>query len=283
MLNICSSLFSGISTEGKGGIMDYENIILRKEQKIATLILNRPQTINALTQQMTEEVIAALNNVALDDDVRVLIIGGAGRGFCSGHDVSESLFPPGASLEEARMSARRGLLRVPAILHRMDKPTIAMVHGVALGFGCDLALACDLRVASEDARFSQGFLRLGLAPGMGGAWFLPRLIGLTKAAEFLFTGDFLGAKEADRLGMLNKLVPIDKLEEETMELARRLAKGPPIAIRMAKQLMYRCLQVELEAALELSNLSETFTLLSEDYKEGEAAFGEKREAKYEGR
>ena len=263
--------------------MDYENIILRKEQNIATLILNRPQTINALTQQMTEEVIAALNNVALDDDVRVLIIGGAGRGFCSGHDVSESLFPSGASLEEARMSARRGLLRVPAILHRMDKPTIAMVHGVALGFGCDLALACDLRVASEDARFSQGFLRLGLAPGMGGAWFLPRLIGLTKAAEILFTGDFLGAKEADRLGMLNKLEPIDKLEEETMELARRLAKGRPIAIRMAKQLMYRCLQVELEAALELSNLSETFTLLSEDYKEGEAAFGEKREAKYEGR
>jgi len=165
----------------------------------------------------------------------------------------------------------------------MEKVTIASVQGVALGFGFDLALACDLRVAADDAKFCQGFLRIGLAPGMGGAWQLPRIIGISKAAELLFTGDFFSAEEANRFGMINRMTPVEELEDETMALATKLAKGAPAAIRQAKYLLYNSLQTDFGSALDACNMAETMTLFTQDYNEGESAFKEKRQPHYNGR
>jgi enoyl-CoA hydratase/carnithine racemase len=262
--------------------MDFKNLILTRTGPIDIITLNRPDSLNAFSYEMIDEMVAVLDELANDWSSWVLVIKAAGRGFCSGHDVAESLVPPGETIEGVRQINRR-MLGIPLKLQRLEKVTIASVQGVALGFGFDLALACDLRVAAEQARFSQGFLNIGLAPGMGGAWQLPRIIGLTKAAELLFTGDFISAEEAYRYGMLNKLVSAEKLEEETMGLANKLAKGAPAAIRQAKYLMYNALQTDFAAALDACNVAETITLFTEDFKEGESAMKEKREARYKGR
>jgi enoyl-CoA hydratase/carnithine racemase len=165
----------------------------------------------------------------------------------------------------------------------MQKPTIAMVNGVAVGGGFDVALACDLRIGSKDARFRNAFVKIGLFPGWGGTWLYPRVMGLGKALEYLFTGDFLGAEEAERLGVLNKMVVPEELEKETMVLARKIAQGPPIAIRLMKLQAYKGLQMDMETALEMAAACETITLNSEDHKEGVAAFREKREAQFKGK
>ena len=158
-----------------------------------------------------------------------------------------------------------------------------MVNGIAAGAGFDLALACDLRIGSENARFMNAFIRIGLFPGWGGTWLYPRVMGLGKALEYLLTGDFLEAKEAEKLGVLNRLVPADELEKETMSLARKLAVGPPIAIKLTKLQVYKGLGMDLETALQIAAACETITLSSEDHKEGISAFLEKRQATYHGR
>ena len=262
--------------------MTYKNILLSRTGPIDVIVLNRPDSLNAFSFEMIDEMVGALDELARDWTTWVLVIKAEGRAFCSGHDIAQPLVPEGKTIEEVRQ-INRAMLSIPLKLHRMEKVTIASVQGVALGFGFDLALACDLRVAAENARFSQGFLRIGLAPGMGGAWQLPRVIGLTKAAEMLFTGDFLSAQEADRLGMLNRLVPLEKLEEATMALANKLAKGAPAAIRQAKYLLYNGLQTDFGAALDACNVAEAITLFTKDYEEGERALKEKRDARYKGR
>lgn len=266
----------------KEKIMDYKTIKLERKGPIDIITLNRSGSLNAFSYEMIDEMIDALDSLARDLSTWVLVIKAEGRAFCSGHDISESLIPEGKTIEEVRQ-INRVMLGIPYKLHRMEKATIASVQGVAVGFGFDLALACDLRVAAEDARFSQGFLKMALAPGMGGAWHLPRVIGLTKAAELLFTGDFISAQDADRFGMLNKLVPLERLEEETMALAERLAKGAPAAIRQAKHLMYNALQMEFGAALDACNVAETMTLFTNDFREADTSFKEKREPQFRGR
>lgn len=262
--------------------MAFQSIALERMGPLDIITLNRPDSLNAFSFEMIDEMVSALNQLERDWNSWVLVIRAKGRAFCSGHDVAQPLVPEGMTIEQVRQ-LNRAMLSIPQKLHRMEKVTIASVQGVALGFGFDLALACDLRVAAENARFSQGFLRIGLAPGMGGAWHLPRIIGMTKAAELLFTGDFLSAQDADRLGMLNKLVPLEKLEEETLALANKLAKGAPAAIRQAKYLMYNGLQTDFGAALDACNVAETMTLFTADYEEGEIALKEKREARFKGR
>ena len=264
--------------------MSFETLLLEKKEGIAVLTLNRPERMNALNPQMAGELVQALQEVNQDDEARVLVVTGAGKAFCTGADVG------GMSPEERRPKGaeeiRRGFRNIQAIilgLHRLEKPTIAMINGAAVGGGFDLACSCDLRTGSEHARFMVAFTRIGLFPGWGGTWLYPRIIGVPKAAEMLFTGDFMEAKEAERYGLLNKLVPAADLEKETMALARRIANGPPIAIRLAKMQLYKGLEMDLETALQVAAACETITLTSEDHKEGVAAFREKRRPQYKGK
>ncbi len=269
--------------------MNYQAIILEKKENIAIMTLNRPERLNAISPRMTQELLSALDDVDEDDEIRVLVITGAGRGFCSGADVggmaggTERGTGTVRGADEIRLGLARSGGRVIPKLQKMQKPTIAMVNGAAVGAGFDLALACDLRVGSENARFMNAFIRIGLFPGWGGTWLYPRVMGLGKALEYLFTGDFIEAKEAEKLGVLNRLVPADELEKETMTLARKIANGPPIAMRLTKLQVYKGLGMDLETALQMAAACETITLTSEDHREGVTAFREKRQATFQGR
>jgi len=262
--------------------MAFETILLEKKEGIGILTLNRPERLNAFNEKMEAEFVQAIQEVSLDDEVRVLVVTGAGKAFCAGADVGRM---SGESKPKGAEEWRRGFRNIQGIilgLQRLEKPTLAMVNGAAVGGGFDLACACDLRTGSEYARFMVAFTRIGLFPGWGGTWLYARIIGIPKAAELLFTGDFLEAKEAERLGLLNKLVPASELEKETMSLARRIANGPPIALRLAKMQLYKGLGMDLETAMQMAAACETITLTSQDHKEGVAAFQEKRPPKYKG-
>lgn len=269
--------------------MDFATILLKKENWIATITLNRPDRLNAVTPKMAHELLAAIEDVDKDDEVRVLVLTGAGRGFCAGADVggmtggTQEGMGTARSAEEMRRYHSRVVGRICLGLQKLQKPTIAMVNGIAVGGGFDMALACDMRIGSKNTRFRNAFVKIGLFPGWGGTWLYPRVMGLAKALEYLFTGDFLEAEEAEKIGVLNKLVPSEDLERETMGLARKIAQGPPIAIRLMKLQAYKGLQMDLETALEMAAACETITLTSEDHKEGVAAFREKREAQFKGR
>ncbi|PKB78079.1 MAG: hypothetical protein BZY88_20015 [SAR202 cluster bacterium Io17-Chloro-G9] len=269
----------------------YQHIRLEKglETHIGKITLDRPDKRNALNDQTMDELGEALEDVEADDEVRVLIVTGEGRGFCAGGDL-EALpggSEPGAWASDNVDDIRRSFQRVQRFmlcLQRMEKPVIAMVNGPAVGAGFDIACACDLRVGSPLARFMVAYVRIGLFPGFGGTWLYPRMLGsLGKAAEMLFTGDFLEAEEAYRLGFLNKLVPEEELESATMEMARKIANGPPIAIRLSKLMLYKGLEFDLDTAMKMAAAAETITLTSKDHLEGTAAIRESRRPVYKGR
>ena len=269
--------------------MNYETITIEKKGNIAVLTLNRPERLNAISPQMTQELLSAFNDIDDDDEIRVLVITGAGRGFCAGADVGGmaggAQRSTGATrgAEELRQTLVRGAARVIPKLQKMQKPTIAMVNGAAVGAGFDLALACDLRLGSENARFMNAFVRIGLFPGWGGTWFYPRIMGLGKALEYLYTGEFIEAEEAEKLGVLNRLVSANELEKETMALARKIADGPPLSLKLTKLQVYKGLTMDLETAMQMAAACETITLSSEDHREGVAAFREKRRASFQGK
>ena len=261
--------------------MPYETVTLEIADRIARITLNRPERLNALSAELTQELGDAIEEVATtEEDVRCLILTGAGRAFCAGGDTGG--MAGGAQEREDRRSAEtirrsfRGAQRVVLGLHRLEVPTIAMVNGDAVGAGFDLACACDLRTMAETARFMVAYRRIGLIPGWGGAWLYPRRMGLTKAAELMFTGDFLSAAEAQQYGFINAVAPLDQLEAVTMELARKIASGPPISLRLMKQLLYKGLEVDLETAMLMAATGSSITLTSDDHREGIAAFREKR-------
>jgi enoyl-CoA hydratase/carnithine racemase len=269
--------------------MSYETIIGEKKDGIGVITLNRPEKINAITPQMTAELGEVITDFGDDDEVRVVIIKGSGRGFCSGADVGG--MPAKEQPQQASQSRRnaeeirrnfKGAQKVVLGLQRLEKPTIAQVHGPCVGAGWDIASACDIRYGSEECRFMVAFIRIGLFPGWGGTWLMPRIMGVGRAAEYLFTGDFLGAEEAYRIGVLNKMFPKDRLEEETLALARKIANGPPIAMRLSKLQLYKGLEMDLETAMQMAAACETITLTSEDHIEGVTAFREKRNAEYKG-
>lgn len=267
-------------------LVAYETVMLEKKDGVGVLTLNRPDKMNALNRTMELELVTALAAIDQDDDIRVLVLTGAGKAFCSGADLASvpgGLPPdqvPGA--EELRMRFRERLHKIVLGIHRLKQPTIAMINGAAVGGGLDLACVCDIRLAAEDARLTSGFVRIGLFPGTGGTWLMPRLIGLGQAFELLYTGDVFDARRAQQLGLVSRVVPADELEAETMALARRIAAGPPIAIRLVKLLTYRGLELDLEAALDLAAAAETITLTSKDHREGVAALRQKREPVFRG-
>jgi 2-(1,2-epoxy-1,2-dihydrophenyl)acetyl-CoA isomerase len=267
--------------------MEFQTIILKKEDRIATIALNRPRVLNAMNQQMIHELTQALEEVS-KDDTRVLVIKGMGRAFCAGADVRFAKLRSGeVATEEAedmpstRQDVRRGKLlpqptQLKLTLQRLDKPTIAMVNGAAVGSGFDLALACDMRIGSPEAKFMVAHTRVGFPPDSGGTWFMPRIMGLGRALEYIFTGDFCSAEEAYRIGLLNRLVPTEQLEEETRKLAQKLAMGPPIAYRLSKLQVYKGLDMDLETALAFAIACVSIAASSDDHKEAVRAIAEKR-------
>ena len=259
----------------------FEQAILKKEKHVAVITLNRPEKLNAWTHQLFDDVLAALEDVRSDDNIRVLVITGAGKGFCSGGDVDEFeswlLETSRKGPEVVRRYVRTGPQRIIRAIRDLDRPVIAMVNGIAMGAGIDLAAACDIRTGCERTRFMYGATRLGLITGLGSLWLLPRIIGLAKTAELAYTADFIDADEAYRIGLLNKLWPSSELEKETMALARRIATRAPIAVRMARQIIFKGLHMDFETALEFIATCQGITAPSEDHTEAYHALIEKRQ------
>jgi enoyl-CoA hydratase/carnithine racemase len=249
---------------------------------IATLTLNRPDKLNAFTQAMIDRWVWALAEAQRDPAVAVVLVTGTGRAFCTGGDVGR--------MDEGRPTPREhkdrlweNIHRVPKTLEAVDKPVIAAVNGLAVGAGMGMALMCDLRLASEAARFATGYVTVGLVPGDGDAYFLPRLVGPARALELLWTGDFVDAAEAERLGIVNRVVPADRLAAEADALARRIAEGPQVAIRLTKRLVYQSLRLDLRTHLDLVSSHMAVVRETEDHQEGVRAFKERRPPRFRGR
>ena len=262
---------------------------VNREQGFATLTLNRPDRLNSLGSDLLKSLVDSLESVASDDSIRAVIITGSGRAFCSGADTDEmaggksdgphKLGPTGAE------GLRRGFHLAQELIlgvHEMEKPVIAAINGDAVGAGFDLACACDIRIASDKARFMAAYIHVGLFPGYGGTWLYPRLFGHAKAAELMYTGSFMDVTEASSLGFLNDVVPNQDLKGVAEDMARRIADGPPIAIRLAKTMMRRGLSMDLETSLEMSAAAEAITLSSTDHVEGMEALRQKRRPKFKG-
>jgi len=265
-----------------------QQIVYEKADGIATITLNRPERMNAFTPQMLDEWHQALLDAHLDPQVRVIILTGSGRGFCTGMDVvatvaGEPLWDPTLSLAERRNFLRDSVQRIPRLVAQLDKPYLAAVNGPAVGAGMDMASMADLRFASENARFGMSYVRMGLLPGDGGCYYLPRLVGVAKALELIWTGDIIDAQEAQRLGYVSAVVPPEELLPYTREFALRLARGPAVAIQLAKRLVYRGLQTNLDEALEAAQQSMVIAQSTEDAQEGPRAFVEKRPPQFKGR
>ena len=263
--------------------MDYQDIIYTKDSGIATMTLNRPDQMNAFSPAMSDSMYRAVEDVAQDDEVRVLVITGAGRAFCSGADVkamAEGFNRP--ARQERPREAASGRVSLHVLMQKCDKPIIAAVNGAAVGGGLDLAMACDIRIASDKARFAELYIRRGIVPAAGGTYFLPRLVGIDKACQLIWTGDMIDAREAERIGLVTMVVPHEELESATLELAEKLAKGPPRAIQTSKRAIYDGLDMDLESTLKhVSSLTREIHQ-SEDHKEGAKAFVEKREPVFGG-
>ena len=257
------------------------SIIHAVKDFIGTITLNRPAHRNAFTLEMLEECTALLQLWQKDDAVRVVVLTGAGESFCSGGDVKK--MGQSQSIVEKKSDLWNRMQSLPKALAVFDKPIIAMVNGDAVGGGMDLALMCDIRISSDRARFSEGYVRLGLVPGDGGAFFLTRLIGLGPALELLLTGDFIDAQAAARWGIVNRTVPREALEEETYGLARRIAANPPLSVQATKRLAYQSFQGDMMTSLELASSQAVIMMNTEDHRRAVAAFREKKKADYLGR
>jgi 2-(1,2-epoxy-1,2-dihydrophenyl)acetyl-CoA isomerase len=253
--------------------------VTRTDGGVVTVTLNRPSRKNAITKTMWSELLATIHEVEASSSDRVLVITGAGDGFCSGADLwAETDGPPRHQLE-----AMNDVAAVAIALHRLPKPTIAKVNGVAAGAGCNLALACDLIVAGESARFSEIFARRGLSVDFGGTWLLPRLVGLHRAKELAFFADIISAAEAKEFGIVNRVVPDAELDSVVDEWATRLAAGPPIALALTKKMLNNSLNMTMEQALDAEGAAQTVNFGTKDTLEAIAAFSERRDPVFRGR
>ena len=243
---------------------------VRIEHQVLTIELASSEPGHPLTVAMTERLADALEDAARRRDVHCVVLQSQGRHFCSGGNVKD--MRDGADLmrggvEEVRDRLRRSLHRLPLALQSIEVPTIAAVQGAAVGAGCDLALMCDIRIASPDARFAESFLRLGLVSGIGGAWFLTRIVGLSKALEMSFTSEFLDAAAAQRCGIVSRVVERDALHATAAQMARQIAASPPTALRMAKKLVRESASSSLPNALELAASRQAILLCGDEHKQ----------------
>ncbi len=259
--------------------MSYETLIVDQSGAIGTITLNRPDARNALDFAMRRELLTALDEIEANPAARVVILTGAGGHFCAGGDVKNMRQRSTAADGQVRVGLlNRAVLRLVSF----PLPTIAMVDGYAVGAGSNLALCCDLIVASDRAKFGELFCKIGLAVDGGGTWFLPRLVGMARAKELVFTGDIFDAAEALRIGLVNRVVHVADLASTTRELAEKIAAGPPLALRLDKQALNRAASSDLVAALEVEALSQGLAVASDDHQEGVAAFFEKRPPEFSG-
>ena len=260
--------------------MTYKAILVDRADGVATVSFNRPEARNALDVTMREELATALDELEADGAIRVAILTGAGGHFSAGGDVKSMTRRHTAAEGRARVEMlNRFVLR----LFNFPKPTIAMVDGFAVGAGCNIALGCDLVIASDRARFGEVFAKIALVPDGGGTWLLPRLVGLARAKELVFTADIIDAARALELGLVNRVVPAAALEATTRELAARIAGGPPHTLALAKSLLNRSATMDLAGSLELEAHAQAQAITSEDHAEGVRAFLEKRPPKFSGR
>lgn len=260
--------------------MDYETILYNLEEGVLAITLNRPDVLNAFNRKMTDELQDAFKKAERDPAVRCIVLTGAGRAFSSGEDL-KSRSAEGDS--DFGSTLRQRYNPLVSKMRNIEKPVLGSINGVAAGAGCSIALACDLRIASEKARFMEVFVRVGLVPDSGSSFLLPRLVGLGKALEMAFLGDEIGADEALRTGLVNRVVPAEELESATRELALRLAKSPTKAIGLAKRAINRALTMDLDQALDYEVYGQETAGASDDHKEGIAAFLEKRTPNFTGR
>jgi enoyl-CoA hydratase/carnithine racemase len=266
--------------------MDF--VSYQQDQNIVTLTLNRPQERNAIgSHEACDEIAQAAERASTDPAVHAVILTGAGSAFCAGGNLKKlrdrSGFARGPSPAATRDNYRRGVQRVARSLWNIEVPTIAAVNGPAIGLGCDLACMCDIRIAAQTATFAESFLKVGLVPGDGGAWFLPRVVGVSKAAEMTFTGDTLNASDALACGLVSKVVPEDELMLQARALATRIAANPRIALRLCKRLLRESQHARLEDLLELSAAYQALVQETEDHAEAVAALVEKRPPTFTGR
>jgi len=262
---------------------DNRLVLEKREDGVATLTLNRPERMNALNKDLVLALNDALTRVEADQEINVVVLAGAGRAFCAGGD----LLAIGKGKQENDLTELQPVLRsgmqMVLKMRTMRQPVIAVVHGAAAGAGMNIALAADLRIASEDATFGQNFAKVGLFPDYGGTYFLPQLVGPAKAAELFYTGDMIDAKEALRLGIVNRVVPLAQLESEVRALAQKIAQGPAIAIRAVKHTLFGRDKKNLTALLNLEIEQQMKCFYSGDCGEGIRAFFEKRAPKFQGK
>ncbi len=265
--------------------MEFDNMILEQEDGIAFLTLNNPEKLNAMSTEMWMDLRHIVDKINKDEEIKALVITGKGRGFCSGSDVSKRLAVniEGGGPKKTQTELIKGVGDLARVIRSVDVPIIAAINGVAAGAGLSMALLSDIRIASEKARFGAIWVRVGLIGDLGATYMLPRIVGPDKAMEILTTGRMIDANEADRIGLVTKVVQHDELMPTATELATKLAKGPTLAIKFTKQAIYRGLQHnDLNTQLDYESYAQNVCRSSEDHKEGVRAFMEKREARFKG-
>lgn len=260
-----------------------EDVLFKREDQVEIITLNRPEIMNCFNNNILLALTRKFEALHQDDDCRAVVITGEGRGFCTGADLTGG----GARADAATPMGMRLSTHVYSAVIRsmvtMEKPVIGAINGDAAGAGCNFALACDILVASEKARFIQVFVRRGLVVDMGGTFFLPRLVGLSKAKELAFSGEAIEAQRALELGLVSKVVPHESLMDEAMEMARKLAQGPTRAIGMIKRMLNRSFESDLETALEMEASLQGIAVSTPDVVEGITSFLQKRPANFTGK
>jgi enoyl-CoA hydratase/carnithine racemase len=268
---------------------DYVDLTYEVNNHVALITLNRPERLNALSAGMTSSIAQAFRDAQADDDVRVVVVTGAGRGFCSGADLRNRTLAEGRDQPEgevAKISQRRynlrGIHASARAVQALDKPYIAAVNGAAAGAGMDLASMADIRWAGRDAKFTTAFTRVGIVAGDGGGYYLPRVIGMARALELLWTSRLIDAEEALSIGYVTRVIDNEQLLPEVMAFAQQVAAAPPIAVQYIKQLCYQSMHTDLDTSLRMSQYMQTIAAHTEDALEGPRAFREKRQPVFKG-
>ena len=268
-----------------------KDLIFTVENNVARIVLNRPESLNAFSIEMIDSWIKALETVRDSDDIRVLVVSGNGRGFCSGGDIKAMAKGEGFLQNDGERDlssnglARKNSLwkkvqRIPLLLQEIDIPVIAVLHGFAFGAGFDMTLACDIRIAAENTKISESYLNVGIVPGDGAAWFLPRFVGTDRALDLLWTRKVFTAEEAKVMGLVTYVVNGDQLEEFVEQYVEKLATGPQAAMRFTKRAVYQGLQLDLRTSLDMISSAMGLVTELEDYQEGVHAVIEKRKPKF---
>ncbi len=264
---------------------EFENMLFEVEAGVATVTLNRPKKLNAMTTRMWEDFLDIVRIVDNDDEVKVLIVTGTGRAFCTGSDVSDRLAArvDGEKIEKSRKELLTPVGYPAYELRSLNKITIAAVNGIAVGAGLSLALLCDIRVASNAARLGAIWVRMGLVADVGASYTLPRIVGTSKALELIVTGELVDAKEAQAIGLVSKVVADTDLKMATMELATKISKGPSVAIELMKRAVYKGIENDLLGQLDFEGYAQNICRQTEDHKEAVNAFLQKRKPTFKGR